>query len=369
MRYDLNRLGAQEFEEMSQALAIAVLGGAVSVFGAGPDGGREATFEGLMRYPQPEPASGPWNGYGVLQAKFRRIAGQTGPDPEWFLGEVRKELNSWIKEDSRRVTKGRLPQYLILCTNVVLSPDPGRGGIDKVDELIRYYVNQKDLQLKGWAVWHHDQICRFLDVHDGVRRTYAGFTLTGDVLSAAQRALALLTVGQIPTTDFPTLLTGQAAKELMAQQWVRLGQAGAPTNRKLQLSNVAIDLPAELERGADGRGQVANVDGVVAYIVSQGDRIRRGRPASAELPHLTLVGGPGQGKTTLGQLLCQVYRVALLEERPPHTLGPDVPEMLKQPSPHSPLPSCEASPHTRPNARRQGSQCGSSYHRADGTSR
>ncbi|MFD1044265.1 NACHT domain-containing protein [Kibdelosporangium lantanae] len=349
MRYDLTRLGAQEFEEMSQALAIAVLGGAVSVFGAGPDGGREATFEGLMRYPQPEPDTGPWNGYGVLQAKFRRTAAVTGPDTDWFLGEVRKELNSWINPRAARVKQGRVPQYLIFTTNVVLSPDPGRGGIDKVDQLINYYVTEKNLALRGWAVWHHDRICRLLDVHDGVRRTYAGFTLTGDVLAEAQRALASLTAEQIPSTDFPTLLTGQAAKELMNQQWVRLGQAGEPTNRKLQLSNVAIDLPAQLEPGPRDKGHPQALDGVVAYIVGQGDLIRRGQPASATLPHLTVVGGPGQGKTTLGQLLCQVYRVALLADRPTHTLGPDVPDLLERYQRHLrtlgiPIPRCRRWP-------------------------
>lgn len=35
-----------------------------------------------------------------------------------------------------------------------------------------------------------------------------------------------------------------------------------------------------------------------------------------EPPHLPLVGGPGQGKTTLTALLAQLYRVALLQEAP-----------------------------------------------------
>jgi hypothetical protein len=41
----------------------------------------------------------------------------------------------------------------------------------------------------------------------------------------------------------PTLFA-HATKELLAQQWVRLGQAGHPDNEKLALSQVAIDLPA-----------------------------------------------------------------------------------------------------------------------------
>src|SRR5205814_5116202 len=36
--------------------------------------------------------------------------------------------------------------------------------------------------------------------------------------------------------------------------------------------------------------------------------------------HLVLVGGPGQGKTTLGQLVCQIYRAALVTD--PASLGP-----------------------------------------------
>jgi hypothetical protein len=334
MRYDLTGLGAQEFEELSQSLTIAALGSGVSVFGAGRDGGREATFDGPVNYPDDDTTSSvKWNGYGVIQAKFRRATTSTSADTDWFVGEVRKELDEWVDTTAARVREGRLPEYLIFTTNVTLSPVPGSGGIDRVNREIQRYVDKKNLPLRGWEVWHHDKICRLLEVHDGVRRTYGAFVTAGDVLADVQRALERLGSHELPDESFSELLTLQASLELRSQQWVRLNQAGDTGNLKLQLSAVGIDLPAcanppMSSDAADDR------TGAIARIVEAGNKIRRPRPQSRLKPHLALVGGPGQGKTTLGQLVCQLYRVALLNQRPRHFLGPEVPELLDQYTEH-----------------------------------
>jgi hypothetical protein len=318
------------------------------VFGDGPDGGREATFEGLMHYPDPVGPFGHWNGYGVLQAKYKRQPTTTKADTDWFHDQVRDELKEWADDDSSRVKRGRRPQYLVFTTNVTLSPDPGRGGIDRINDLIQRFQNK--IGLKAWAVWHQEQICRYLDIHDGVRRTYAGLTLAGDVLAEVQRVLARLPADQLPPTSFSTMLTSHAAKELMAQQWVRLGQAGDPTNRKLLLSDVAIDLPARGELARQRAGfRHPLIPGVIAHLIREGDVIRRPRPGHLVSPYQAIVGGPGQGKTTLTQMLCQVYRVALLDDRPPHTLGPDVPDLLAHYRVHLqrlglPVPRCRRWP-------------------------
>lgn len=83
-------------------------------------------------------------------------------------------------------------------------------------------------------------------------------------------------------------LVVQAAKELTAQQWLRLGEAGHSTNEKLPLGEVAVDLPA---RGAqvpnrqtlravsrpeirlESSGVIRALDevpGVVAYLIDRG---------------------------------------------------------------------------------------------------
>jgi hypothetical protein len=215
MRHDLNRLGEHEFEDLSQALAVAVLGGAVSVFGEGPDGGREASFDGLMAHPTSAAISERWNGYGIVQAKFKRRPTTTKVDTDWFLDQLRKELKEWANDDSGRVKRGRRPEYLLFITNVPLSSDPGRGGVDRASELIGSFAPK--IGLRGWAVWHEEQVCRYLDIHDGIRRTYSGLTLAGDVLADLQRVLARLPGDQQPDVSFSSLLTSHAAKELMAQ--------------------------------------------------------------------------------------------------------------------------------------------------------
>jgi hypothetical protein len=233
---DLTRLGDREFEHLSQALALQVLGPGVSVFGEGPDGGREATFEGPMRFPEP---GVPWDGYGVVQAKFKRRLVGSGADTDAFLRAATAELDRWTNPDSNRVKQGRVPRYVLFTTNVVLSAVPGSGGVDRAEALIASYADR--LGLKGWRVWHHDQLCRLLDLHPEIRRTYAALIIPSDVLARLEELL-----GGTPAT-LGKRLAVHAAKELTAQQWVRLGEAGHPTNEKLRLGEVAIDLPATLD--------------------------------------------------------------------------------------------------------------------------
>ena len=51
MNYDLNRLHPTEFEQLIQSLLKKIIGQGTITFGQGPDGGREATYEGSAPYP------------------------------------------------------------------------------------------------------------------------------------------------------------------------------------------------------------------------------------------------------------------------------------------------------------------------------
>jgi hypothetical protein len=65
---------------------------------------------------------------------------------------------------------------------VALSAVPGRGGKDRIDELIGSYADV--LGLKGWRVWDATQLATYLDGNEDVRRAFAGLITPGDVLSS-----------------------------------------------------------------------------------------------------------------------------------------------------------------------------------------
>src|SRR5271154_947439 len=65
--HHISALFPRSFEQLTQVIASKIIGPGVVIFGDGPDGGREATYEGPMTFPSTEDN---WDGYVVVQAKF-----------------------------------------------------------------------------------------------------------------------------------------------------------------------------------------------------------------------------------------------------------------------------------------------------------
>jgi hypothetical protein len=175
---DLTGLGPRGFERMCQALATYVLGPGIEVFGSGPDGGREAGFRGSVPYPN---SADPWNGFGIVQAKFKERLLGTGADTTWLRRQVKAELDAWADPGKARVSQGRRPDYLIVATNVPLSGVPGSGGKARIDKLIGDYASA--IGLKDWRVWDAGQITAFLNAYPDVRRAFAALITPSEILA------------------------------------------------------------------------------------------------------------------------------------------------------------------------------------------
>jgi hypothetical protein len=308
--YDLARLGSYEFEHLTQALCLAVLGARVSVFGNGPDGRREATAEGRVTWDAEGDAAMAWDGYTVVQAKFRLRPEGVGSNLTWLLGELGKELSRWTDPRYKR-SKTRKPDNLLIVTNVPLSAAAG-GGVDTANKEIARLVGEHSLNLRAWRLWHYDDLCALLGVHRSVRITYGGFLTTGDVLARMDGWL------DEHHGDLGAALTAHAVRDMIAQQYVRLGQAGDPHDERLALGSVAIDVTATTlaqpaNAGHEREAEQRTVE-AAAHILERGEHVRDHGLAPGAGRHLLVVGGPGHGKSTLAQMVCQAYRVSLLRE-------------------------------------------------------
>ncbi|MEV6348375.1 hypothetical protein [Actinoplanes sp. NPDC051851] len=312
--YPLNNLGSTEFEHLSQALLMAIAGPAnVKIYGAGRDGGRELTTsrsfgvaEGLG-----------WTGYTVALAKFHNRAESAQANATWLRSQIRTELADWIDTRKNRQPK---PNNLLFITNVVLSAVPGHG-VDAMDEVFAEFADK--LPLRDYAVWHYSHVCRLLDDHPKIAEKYAGFLTAGDVLTQLHDTLR----GQ--NLDLAAALHQHAAKELIAEQWVRLGESGSRTNDKLQLAQVGVDLTASAPPNST---QTPTPINVLHHLIALGNQSLRPSIHAGPSPHQVLVGGPGQGKTTVGQLLCQLYRANLIEDL--RAIGPQASAVVTAMQPH-----------------------------------
>ena len=322
--YQLDRLNTRSFEQLTQALGLETLGKQLTIFGDGPDGGREATFEGEIDFP-----SGPtkWNGFGILQAKFRQVPDSSAKkNADWAIAQLTEEFKKF--KPRSKLSKSKIhgartcPKYYVFATNLALSAVAEKGGKDRIRTLLDGF--KKSHGLTDYVVWDGDQIRRLLDTAPAIRTTYLAWVLPSDVLAEMMKLLGL------QNTEFPSTITRYLESELLDDQYARLGQGGYTDANAIPLSNVFVDLPVELP---SSRNSLADIQADLTHSERRTflevflEAGRQNLRPSANTPHdmksyfgekvagrLVLIGGPGQGKTTVGQFACQLFRSALLKQ-------------------------------------------------------
>ncbi|MGV3614475.1 MAG: NACHT domain-containing protein [Fimbriimonas sp.] len=317
--YNFYGLTTRSFEQLVQSLCLRFIGPGCTIFGDGPDGGREATFEGRSKYPS---ASEGWDGYWVFQAKFlQKPVANPQAGCEWLRSQISKEVSVWLEHPKRK-----RPDYYIIATNVHLSGVEAIGGKDVLDdERVKW---AELLGAKAVHIWDGDRISRFLDDSIDIRRAYAAWVTAGDVLSALLRNI------EGDASSLETVLHNYLQKDLVDDAYARLEQAGDQSDAQIPLARVFIDLPANSSplTGNIASNQSPDYPRIVEHLINLGNA----RLSPSCLPikskggqaRIVLIGGPGQGKTTVGQFLCQLYRAAILKTRQDYTLAPQALDAL-----------------------------------------
>jgi hypothetical protein len=179
--YDLKRLSPQSFERLVGALAFAEFGSCGTVYSPGPDGARDFTCEGRIKGFEAKD----WNGYLVLQCKYRERLEGGQKDISWLKRELAGELSKFV--DNRRQL--RRPDYYILATNVLLSGsdqistkgEKKHGGVTLVAGFLQSWKTA--IHLKDFHIWHNSTIIDLLADHEKIRRSFSELITSGDVLS------------------------------------------------------------------------------------------------------------------------------------------------------------------------------------------
>lgn len=342
-QYDYESLGADVFQQLCQAIIVAYYPD-TQCFPVGmPDGGRDASSP----YARVADAT-------VYQVKFRKPTPNKLATSEeiskWVIGALEGEISKVQKLAARGAKK------YVLMTNAQCSSHPDTGTRDRVQSWL-----DERMPIPS-QVWWRDDLDRRLDSQTEIKRTY-GFIRD---LTGLAELLGLRNQGDDPNSFIKVARKDARVSALlkyMMHQYerdrvVKFKQA----ELEPQLLDVFIDVPLALNgmerspsiryyqsrRTRNAVRNSATLDkwsGLISPEVSTAFMTsnRSSGPAAAsvllaeELPshqaapsesRVVLEGAPGQGKSTVGQYVCQVHRARLLNIaevsrfRPEHRSSP-----------------------------------------------
>lgn len=301
MEYDFFRLNPNDFEHLVQALARKIFGLAMITFGEGRDGGREASFEGSYSLPLQTDIS--WEGYWIIQAKFKSKAEKDTDHFTWVKRQFEKEMKKFQKKEKDT----KVPNNYLLFTNVALSGVEDVGGRDKIEKLKKRFCKL----IPNIMIYGCDDLRTLLDNNRDVAAAYASFILPGDILKELLEMLTRLKEKEFNKNnrDYYNIIKRFLHKEFRENLYPKLEQSGEKTERLIKLEQVFIDLYATTSGlvPKDDKSEKKFVElcthrGNNVSTPDQGDN------------RFVLVGNFGHGKSTLMQFLCQIYRAFFLKK-------------------------------------------------------
>jgi hypothetical protein len=308
--YDLTKLDPNSFEHLVNMLALRVLGAGHTGFGPGADGGRDGFFEGEASYPSPADR---WSGRWYIQSKFHKP--HLSKDPQkWLTEQIDEELKEFSKPGSKRVW----PDNWIVATNVDPSGTPMTGAFDGSKKAVK--AARPELETH-FHIWGGSKILQLLALHPEVAEYYSEFLTPGQVLTSIYHHI------NDERAHVDTIVRHLLVRQFSEQLYTKLEQAGSDADARPGIHRLFIDLPF--------RSKEYDLEGLalksLVQTAARNHRVDQKQPDTKEWriwqrhPSRARVwfgrGGPGQGKSTIGQYFCQLQRAAFIlqDDGPPTT--------------------------------------------------
>ncbi|MCB9309931.1 MAG: hypothetical protein H6567_07740 [Lewinellaceae bacterium] len=282
MDYNFITLNTRDFEHLVQALTQKLLGNNSIVFGDGPDGARELTYRGKSNFPN---ANETWEGYWIVQAKYKARKFDTEDDFNW----IKKNFVSEMSKFQEKKRKIETPKNYLFFTNAKLTPVQTSGGRDKIEDLKKQYTRS----IPNIYIASYDELCKLLDNNRDVATTYSSFILAGDILA---KLYNLLDYEEKKKQNTQNIILTYLEKSFNADLYSKLIQAGDLTNQ-INIEKVFIDIDVINIKRQDIRIKFLN------QLIQFGNL----KWTPEKSCKLVLVGGAGSGKSTLSQFASQIY--------------------------------------------------------------
>ncbi len=222
------------------------------------------------------------------------------------------------------IPKGAKRYYIL--TNVPGTSHLETGSIDKVDAIFR-----KKIPIEAFCLWR-DDLNRRLDSQFDLKWAYPELLKGSDILRA------ILEQGTSPT-NFPrlsTVLRAFLSDQFENDKHVRFKQVDIQND----LLDLFVDVPINLfglQHGHRLSRTENQILGRIAQELMEEEEVESEFEAEATVgaaafllhplvaqhfPWIVLEGAPGQGKSTVVQYVCQVYRSKVLSQPPTQSLYP-----------------------------------------------
>lgn len=316
---DLSKMDPNSFQHLVNHLALKVLGFGHTGFGPGSDGGRDGCFEGEAAYPSDVDR---WKGKWYIQSKYHSF--HLSADPQkWLQKQIKIELDNFKNPDSQR----EWPDIWIVATNVDISAVPNVGTFDVCRKLVEE-VNPK--LAKKFHIWGASKIVDLLTLNKDIAEYYSHFITPGNVISELFNYL------KDQTVDVESLITFFITRQFTENQYTKLEQAGSDSDSRPGIHKLFIDIPYSCNI-ADSEGMV------MESLVSASSKCQKIDPSFIyrsnweswnKNPYrsrvLFLKGGPGHGKSTVGQYFSQIQRASIILQKSDLNFRPQIIELATE---------------------------------------
>jgi hypothetical protein len=318
MTFHYEQLDPERFQHLCQALVVREFPG-TQCFPVGQrDGGRDA-----VQLFTEDPM-----GARIFQVKFVRNPFEIDDIHKWLIDIMKDEIP---KLQALITPESEIVEYLLL-TNVPGTAFPGSGSIDTLNSLLKVNL---EVPVRAW--WRDDLDRRCEGAAD-VKWSYPDMLRGTDVLQAlAESAGPEMLGARLDTLRTFTIDQYDLDNEVRFQQ----------VDLSNEILNLFVDVPAAIQEIHDSsrrRGDKLaplirrSVRRIAARNVLSPGKVRSGlieRENQGEIGAATLLlddelsrladlvvleGGPGQGKSTLAQYVCQVHRMKILGMEEFHAL-------------------------------------------------